>query len=273
MNETAPTYRRHSTLPWSLAAVLAAGVLTFAPASLTAQEAGEAGGEQVVERLHKQYGSEAANSVRELVESLRKQGVPVEPLWDKALEGASKNVPEGRFMAGVRGYGGRLVEASRTLPDPGNASAVVAAADALQRGVPQSALRRVAEAASARGDAEGAIPMVVLGDLVSSGVPVDRAHSVVQSALERGQGPRDMLVTSWAVRDLIGKGRSPSNAARQVGRAVGRGQPPTSVPGVGSPPANVPRPGGAPIPPGAGPPGGEGPPGQSGEGGPGSSGG
>jgi len=264
MNETAPTYRRYSTLPWPLAALVAVALLAVAPGALPGQEAGEAAGEQVTRQLEQQYGSETANSVRQLVESVREQGVPVEPLWDKALEGASKNVPEGRFMAGVRGYGQRLVEASRTLPDPANASAVVAAADALQRGVPQTALRRVARQAAGRGDAESAIPIVVLGDLVKADVPVDEAYSVVQSALEQGQGPREMLVTSWAVRDLIGKGRSPSNAARQVGRAVGRGQPPTSVPGVGSPPANVPRPGGAPIPPGAGPPGGEGPPDESG---------
>lgn len=267
MNEKTPTYGRNSTVSGPLTAVLAAGVMALAPGAVVAQEAQEAADQQVGQRLQQQYGQETVNSVQELVQSLRKQGVPVEPLWDKALEGASKNVPEGRFVAGIRGYGERLADASRTLPDPANQSALVAAADALQRGVPESALRDVARQASGRGAAESAIPLVVLGDLVSSGVPVEDARSVVQSALKRGQGPRDMLVTSWAVRDLIGKGRPPANAARQVGRAVGRGQPPTSVPGVGSPPADVPRPGGAPIPPGAGPPGSEGPPGQKGKGG------
>lgn len=266
MNEKTPTYDRNSTLSWSLTAVLTAGVMALAPGVLVAQQGEDAAGEQAVQRLQQNYGQETVSSVQELVESLRKQGVPVEPLWDKALEGASKNVPEGRFVAGIRGYGKRLADASNTLPDPADQSALVAAADALQRGVPESALRDVARQASARGGAESAIPLVVLGDLVSAGVPVEDARSVVQSALKRGQGPREMLVTSWAVRDLIGKGQPPANAARQVGRAVGRGQAPTSVPGVGSPPADVPRPGGAPIPPGAGPPEGKGPPGQKGGG-------
>lgn len=267
MNDTAPTYDRNSTLTWSLTAALTAGVLLLAPGPLAAQEAQEAPdqpGQEVVQRLQQQYGEETVSSVEELVQSLREQGVPAGPLWDKALEGASKNVPEGRFAAGIRGYGQRLVNASNTLPDPADRSALVAAADALQRGVPESALRDVARQASGRSGAESAIPLVVLGDLVSAGVPVEDARSVVGSALKRGQGPREMLVTSWAVRDLIGKGQPPTNAARQVGRAVGRGQAPTSVPGVGSPPADVPRPGGAPIPPGAGPPGGKGPPGQKG---------
>ena len=265
MNDRAPTYDRNSTLTWSLTAVLTAGVMLLAPGVLAAQEAPDQTGQEVVQRLQQQYGEETVSSVQELVQSLREQGVPAGPLWDKALEGASKNVPEGRFAAGMRGYGQRLVNASNTLPDPADQSALVAAADALQRGVPESALRDVAGQASGRSGAESAIPLVVLGDLVSAGVPVEDARSVVGSALKRGQGPREMLVTSWAVRDLIGKGQPPANAARQVGRAVGRGQPPTSVPGVGSPPADVPRPGGAPIPPGAGPPGGKGPPGQKGK--------
>ncbi len=264
MNERAPTYDRGTGLRGPLTAAVVAASLAFAPGGLQAQEPPGAGEEEAVQRLQEQYGADAAESVRELVESVRKQGVPDGPLWDKALEGASKNVPENRFLAGVRGYGDRLVDASRTLPGPADAGTVVAAADALQRGVPESALRDVAAQASGRESARAAIPMVVLGDLVSSGVPVDRARSVVQSALQRGQGPRDMLVTSWAVRDLIGKGRSPESAARDVGRAVGRGEPPTSIPGVGSPPADVPRPGGAPVPPGAGPPEGKGPPGDKG---------
>lgn len=267
MNDTAPTYGRNSTLTCSLAAVLTAGVMLLAPGVLAAQEGQEAFGQQAVERLQEQYGSETVSSVQELVQSLREQGVPAEPLWNKALEGASKNVPEGRFAAGIRGYGQRLVNASNTLPDPATQSALVAAADALQRGVPESALRDVARQASGRGGAGSAIPLVVLGDLVSAGVPVEDARTVVGSALKRGQGAREMLVTSWAVRDLIGKGQPPANAARQVGRAVGRGEAPTSVSGVGSPPSDVPRPGGAPIPPGAGPPGSEGPPGQKGKGG------
>ncbi len=267
MNDRAPAHDCDSTLTLSVIGLFAAGLLAVAPGALVAQEGQEAqeAGERAVQRLQQQYSSETVSSVEELVESLRKQGVPAEPLWTKALEGASKNVPEGRFAAGLRGYGKRLVNASNTLPDPANQSALVAGADALQRGVPESALRDVARQASGRGGAESAIPLVVLGDLVSSGVPVEDARSVVQSALKRGQGPREMLVTSWAVRDLIGKGRPPANAARQVGRAVGRGRAPTSLPGVGSPPDDVPRPGGAPVPPGAGPPGDRGPPGQKGK--------
>lgn len=267
MNKQAPTYDRISTISRSLTAVLVGAVMASAPGPVVAQQGPQTAGEQAVERLEQKYGSDAVSSVQELIESLREEGVPVEPLWDKALEGASKNVPEGRFVAGMRGYGKRLVDAGRTLPDPADRSALVAAADALQRGVPESAVSDVARQASGQSGAESAIALVVLGDLVTADVPVERARSVVEAALKRGQGPREMLVTSWAVRDLIDKGRSPSEAARQVGSAVGRGQAPTSVPGVGSPPADVPRPGGAPVPPGVGPPGETGPPGQKGDGG------
>lgn len=247
---------------WS--ALLAAVCVIAAGLPAEAQETRS----QAEKRLAKQYDAAMVESVQKLAQRLQSDGLPTEPLWDKALEGAAKNVSQGPFLAGLRGYQKRLVEASRALPGPAktSASALVGAAGALQRGVPPDAVRDVASQASSRGAAGQVIPLVVLGDLVSAGVPVKQARSVVTTALQQGQGDREMLVTSWAVRDLIHKGRGPAEAARQIGRAVGRGRPPTSVPGVGSPPANVPRPGGPPVPPGAGPPGGKGPPGQKGGG-------
>lgn len=234
-------------------AAAAAAMLFVAglPATALAQRAGP---DQALVRVEQTYGSDVARSVEDLARDLREQGVPAAPIRDRALEGAAKDVPEEAFVSGLRSYGERLVGASESLPQSADAGAVVAAADAIQRGVSPEAVRQVAARAAGRTEGEAALSLVVLADLAGAGVPVDRALSVVRSALERGLGPREMLVTSWAVRDLIGQGRGPAAAARAVQRALARGRMPTSVAGV-APPAELPVSGGAPVPPGAGLPG------------------
>ena len=72
MNDRAPTYDRNSTLTWPLTAVLTAGVMLLAPGVLTAQEAPDRPGQEVVQRLQQQYGEETVSSVEEL-ESLKRR--------------------------------------------------------------------------------------------------------------------------------------------------------------------------------------------------------
>lgn len=254
--------RHHSPARLSPAArllVLAAAALfpcLAPPPPAPAQQAADAGPDgRALQRLEEQYGADAARSLQRLARDYRERGVPVGPLWEKALEGSSKGLPEDALVAGVRRWAEHLSRVGRILPESAGETALVAAADALRRSVPSMAIREIALGGDDGPPPDGiALPLVVLGDLVAAGVPVDEARSVVRTATERGQGPRAPLATSRAVRDLIEAGQLPEAAARRVRRAVERGEAPGSVPDVGPAPTDLLPPAGAPLPPGAGPP-------------------
>jgi hypothetical protein len=95
------------------------------------------------------------------------------------------------------------------------AQALVAAADALRRGVPATALGQI-------GDARARTPMalVVLADLVETGVPVDRALDVVREALARRTADDEMLALNARVRAAMRQGESATAAADRVRRGI-----------------------------------------------------
>ena len=102
-------------------------------------------------------------------------GVPSEPLFAKALEGAVKRVPSDRLVAGVRAHAGRLQLAREALGPGANAPLLVAGADALQRVVPADALRSLP-----RDRPRSPVALLILAELLESGVPADRAIETVQ---------------------------------------------------------------------------------------------
>lgn len=237
----------------SLRAVLMTGALLI-PLGLQAQEGRW-------ERVEQAYSAETTGEIRELVAELARQGVPAEPLLDKALEGAAKGVAPTLVLGALSDYAGRLERARALLGTSESRAELVAAADALQRGVPEDVIRgAVAE------PGDGAIALVVLGDLVEMGVPVARAEEVVADALERGARGERLLTVPAAVRRLVREGVLPPEAAARVQEAMSRGGPPGQIPGAGpgaTPGANPPV--SPPVPPGAGPPEGRGrPPGGGG---------
>jgi hypothetical protein len=145
-------------------------------------------------------------------------GLPPEPLWDKALEGAAKRVPAERIPAALTEYVGRLGSARGALGADLPPGALVAGADALRRGVPVAALAQVREGART------SMALVVLGDLVETGVPVDRAIDVVRAALEQRAADEDMLALGARVRAAMRQGQSAGAAADGVRRAIREGR-------------------------------------------------
>lgn len=200
------------------------------------------------ERLREAFPAEAVGQIEEILARAEAAGVPSEPLLAKALEGAAKRVPAERVVAALSAYANRMEQATTLVGPSRGDAAVVAAADALRRGVPADALK-----ALSKHEGELAVPLVVLADLVEAGVPVQGAYNVVESALNRRHMPDDMLAIPGAVRRLVREGQLPAEAAATVGTAIGRGQfrgvgNPHGTPGVGPP-------SGPPVPPGTGPPG------------------
>lgn len=198
--------------------------------------------ERKMERLERAYRGGPADRIRQAIERAREEGLPVEPVVDKALEGAAKGVAPPRVAAVVSGYVDRLSRGRQLLPDGASGVLITAAADALRRGVPGGAVRDVARMKKG----ETPMALVVLGDLVEMGVPVEPAEAVVRQALERGRTGDELLVLPGAVRRRIRSGEPPEQAASAVADGLRQGA--SLVPSGG--PEGAP-----PVPPGSGPPG------------------
>lgn len=161
-------------------------------------------------------------AVSRLVDSARAAGLPVEPLVDKALEGASKHAPGPRIAEAVRLLLADLGRARGALGG-GPEAELVAGAAALRAGLPPDALGRLRQA---RGDAPLTVPLATLADLVARGVPVETAQSVIAALAARGEPDARYVELRRVVESDIGAGVPPAAAATV--RAQG-GRPPDRV--------------------------------------------
>ncbi|MEZ4417728.1 MAG: hypothetical protein R3E10_18370 [Gemmatimonadota bacterium] len=184
-------------------------------------------GQDAEARLAQVLPAEAVARIQALVADATRAGAPAEPLYDKALEGAAKRVPAERILAALQAYSGRLQESRSLLGGEATGPAVVAGADALQRGVPGEALRAVGREAGERTP----VALVVLGDLAETGVPVDGALEVVRQALSQRENPDALLHVPAAVRRLLRDGVAPDRAVRDVTRLMRDGVPPDRIRG------------------------------------------
>ena len=195
------------------------------------------------ERARAVLPAEAFDQVDRVVAEAGQAGLPVEPLWDKALEGAAKGVPAPRIAPAVTDFVGRLRTARGALGPMQPDAALVAAADALRRGVPAAALAGVAEPGG-----RTATALVVLADLVETGVPVDRAVDVVREALARRTADAEMYALSARVRAAMREGQSAGTAAEGLRRQIREGRPPAGrVPPTREPAAPPAPPGSEPT--------------------------
>jgi len=115
------------------------------------------------ERARAALPSAVFEEVEQIAAAAARDGLPVRPLWDKALEGGAKRVPADRIASALAEYAARLGAARGVLGADLPAGAIVAGADALQRVVPAPALARVREGARTP------MALVVLADLVGGG--------------------------------------------------------------------------------------------------------
>lgn len=207
------------------------------PAVLTAQDAR-------LDRIREALPAAAVDRIETVLAEADAANLPVGPLLDKALEGAAKGVPAERVAGAVAAYAERLGQAQELVGAGRSPDAVVAAADAVRRGVPPATVRSLAGAH----EGELAIPLVVLGDLMAAGVPVDHAYEVVEGALARNSQNDQILAIPSVLRRMMEEGQLPAQAAAAITSAFDRGHLPVGIPA------------GPPVPPGAGPPEGKGPP-------------
>jgi hypothetical protein len=192
-----------------------------------------------------------AQAVSQLTAQARADGLPVEPLADKAFEGLAKGYAPDRILTVVQALAiglreGRAAVVSAKLPHPPGAL-VTAAAEALGRGMGRAEVQEILQAAPAPMDA--AVGLTVAASLAAQGIVPADATRAVTDAYRHGRSSEEVLelpsVTSnWfaegvGIPEVLKRIRSGAGLSFPPGLNRGTGAPPGDFPGKG-PPINPP---------------------------------
>lgn len=191
--------------------VLAALATLVGPAAGAQQVARAEGGTPawLTARFENRLDPRTREAVERLIDSARAEGIPPEPLVDKALEGASKRAPADVLLKAVRGLAIDLAAARQLLGTGSLAGELSAGAGALRAGVDGNVLRRL------RSDRPGQPLVVAIGvltDLVSRGVPAPVASKSVLALTKAGVADERLLAFRRDVERDIGIGAPPAAA-------------------------------------------------------------
>ena len=185
--------------------------LAFATAGLAAAQPASA---QVAaqlaprEKLAARLDTGAVAAIMPIIDAALGQGLPVDPLVQKALEGASKRAPTDRIVLAVRRLSSQLGTARLAL---GTASTpeLVAGASALQAGVRPEVLASLRDE---RPQASLAVPLGVLAELIARGVPADTGAMAVVALVDANVSDAQLVALRHDVERDIGIGAPPTTA-------------------------------------------------------------
>lgn len=181
-------------------------------------------------------------AIEALVDSARREGLPGDPLVQKALEGAVKGAPADRVLAAVRSLKEALAGARDALGPRATAADLRAGAESLRLGASPPTLR---DLATARDGGTLDVPLVTLADLLARGVPIDTAARIVLALAERRAPDGAYLEMQRAIERDIRGGVPPATAgslrmprgpipvrpgAREPNRPAGPGRPSAARP-------------------------------------------
>jgi hypothetical protein len=153
--------------------------------------------------------SDAARAqVDAMLDSALAQGLPTEPLVDRALEGAAKRAPDDLIVTAVRRLWSELGAARQAFGEGASAGELGAGASALRAGATQEDL---AQLRSLRPEQPLTMAAATLADLVAIGVPADTAISAVFALAGTAADADYMAFRSNVERD-IALGASPTSA-------------------------------------------------------------
>ena len=183
--------------------------------------------------------AQADQRIQETLERARQAGLPVELLQSKVVEGRAKGVPMDRILMVVQQRAEALGRAQTVLvgvlgSESVQSQDVAVAADALQAGVEEAALARVATTSQGQ---QRTVALSVLAQLVANGIVSEEALRQVQGAMARGNQAL-MNLPAQAVGPPPGAG--PPAGVPASGRPPGAGRPPHAgpPPNAGPPPGN-----------------------------------
>ena len=190
-----------------------------------------------VERLSGRLPEPTRAAVVAIVDSARAEGLPTDPLVNRALEGASKGAEGARIVAVVRSLADRLRDARTALGASATEAELVAGAAALRVGATPSFLARLRRESPRE---PLVVPLAVMADLVARGVPADTAATSVLALVRSGVRDADLVAFRENVERDIALGAGGGAAA-----SVRAGD----VAAVGVPVLNNPKTGTTPTPP------------------------
>jgi hypothetical protein len=159
---------------------LALSALLALPCAAWAQDA----------RLSERLDASTAAEVQQVVDSARIDGLPSEPLVQKALEGSTLGASGERIVTAVRVLHRQLRRARQALGGEASEPELTAAAGALRAGLEPAALRRLQSLRSGR---PLVVPIAVLADLVAEGVPPAEATRSVLDLARDGRPDDDFV--------------------------------------------------------------------------------
>ena len=172
-------------------------------------------------RLEARVDGRTRAQLQPILDSARVAGIPVEPLVDKALEGATKGASRPRIVGAVRTLARTLGAAHDALGRDASDAEIVAAADALEAGIRP---RQLEYLRTVRADRSITVPLAVLADLVARGVPPDTAARAVLVLAEAGAVDAQFIGLRIDVERDIGSGIAPVTAVVMRSEASVRAQ-------------------------------------------------
>jgi hypothetical protein len=180
-------------------ALIALAIVVGAPTALRAQDA----------RLDSRLDARTREAVVAIIDSAHGDGIPSEPLVQKALEGASKHADGPRILTAVRMLARELGDARSALGATSSDAEVIAGASALHAGIAPSALSRMR---ATRKNGSLTVALAVLSDLIARGVPGDTATTVISALTGAGAQDAELLRFQQGVERDIAQGATPSAA-------------------------------------------------------------
>lgn len=185
---------------------------------LTTVAATAAGAQAPREKLRARLDTGAVAAIAPILDDAERQGLPIDPLVQKALEGASKHAPTDRIVVAVRRLSTQLGTARTALGAGATSAELVAGASALQAGVRSDLL---ASLRAERRDASLAVPLGVLTELIARGVPADTGALAVAALVDAGVNDAELVALRRDVERDISVGAPPTTAliARTTSRA------------------------------------------------------
>jgi hypothetical protein len=163
-------------------------------------------------RLQARMDASTYSSVRAIIDSAKRVGLPTGPIEDKALEGASAGATGPVIISTTRIFTTQLGMVSKALGKHATIDELRAGVGAINAGVPTRDLARIHSAAEPK-DRSIATALTVLGDIVARDVPVATASNLVISLLRARVKDPELLDFDRAVRSDISHGADPSTAA------------------------------------------------------------
>jgi len=193
--------------------------------------AGGLAAQDVQARLDRRLSPEVQRAVQGIAADAAAHGLPVDPLVQKAIEGAAKGVPGDRVIAAVRALAGRLGQAMAAVRDAGVAApagdVVEGGADALNAGFSGHQVSDLVRVS--RPPYDPALTLRVAATLSALGVPTTQALQLVEGMISAGRSPSDLLGLPGQVQTGVARGATPAQAAAGLARAAG-GAPPGRLP-------------------------------------------